>query len=124
MKCTLLSCIAITTLVAAVRFGSIVRGLECYMDNSLLRDGSGTIVDRRGGVKAWLQENIPALYVRYTIVMCYKAMAKKLWQVVGLVEPVLAVAVLAELSRENGGTKQDYGTYEIAVRGRLDWGFR
>ena len=49
---------------AAVRFGSMVHDLECYVDNSLLRDEDGAIVGRRGGVKAWLQENIPALYVR------------------------------------------------------------
>ena len=80
---------------AAVRFGSMVHDLECYVDNSLLRDGAGAIVGRRGGVKAWLQENIPALHVRYTTVMRYKAMAKKLRQVVGLADPVPAEAVLA-----------------------------
>ena len=82
---------------AAVRFGSMVHDLECYVDNSLLRDEDGAIVGRRGGVKAWLQENIPALYVRYTTVMRYKAMAKKLRQVVGLADPVPAEAVLAEV---------------------------
>ncbi len=81
---------------AAVRFGSLVHDLECYVDNSLLRDEDGAIVGRRGGVKAWLQVNIPALYVRYTTVMRYKAMAKKLRQVVGLADPVPAEAVLAE----------------------------
>ena len=85
---------------AAVRFGSMVHDLECYVDNSLLRDGTGAIVGRRGGVKAWLQENIPALYVRYTTVMRYKAMAKKLRQVVGLADPVPADAVLAEPQTE------------------------
>ena len=80
---------------AAVRFGSMVHDLECYVDNSLLRDENGAIVGRRGGVKAWLQMNIPALYVRYTTVMRYKAMAKKLRQVVGLADPVPAEAVLA-----------------------------
>ena len=85
---------------AAVRFGSLVHDLECYVDNSLLRDEDGAIVGRRGGVKAWLQENIPALYVRYTTVMRYKAMAKKLRQVVGLADPVPAEAVLAEPQAE------------------------
>ena len=80
---------------AAVRFGSMVHDLECYVDNSLLRDENGSIVGRRGGVKTWLQVNIPALYVRYTTVMRYKAMAKKLRQVVGLADPVPAEAVLA-----------------------------
>ena len=103
---------------AAVRFGSMVHDLECYVDSSLLRDGAGAIVGRRGGVKAWLQENIPALHVRYTTVMRYKAMAKKLRQVVGLADPVSAEAVLAEPPRDGGEGKRDYGAYEISGRGR------
>ena len=114
---------------AAVRFGSMVHDLECYVDNSLLRDGDGAIVGRRGGVKAWLQENIPALHVRYTTVMRYKAMAKKLRQVVGLADPVPAEAVLAEPPRGGEKEKRDCGAYEImnkipeleVVRARAVW---
>jgi len=105
---------------AAVHFGSMVHDLECYVDNSLLRDEDGAIIGRRGGVKAWLQENIPALHVRYTTVMRYKAMAKKLRQVVGLADPVPAEAVLAEPPRgkDKREEKRDYGTYEISGRGQ------
>ena len=107
---------------AAVRFGSMVHDLECYVDNSLLRDGDGAIVGRRGGVKAWLQVNIPALYVRYTTVMRYKAMAKKLRQVVGLADPVPAEAVLAETPCGGGNGKQDYSVPDLAVvRARAVW---
>ena len=122
---------------AAVRFGSMVHDLECYVDNSLLRDEAGAIVGRRGGVKAWLQENIPALFVRYTTVMRYKAMAKKLRQVTGLADPVPAEAVLApragtapeEPPRGEGEGRRDYGAYEIigkvpdvaVVRARAVW---
>ncbi len=111
----------------AVRFGSLVHDLECYVDNSLLRDEAGAITGRRGGVKAWLQVNIPALYVRYTTVMRYKAMAKRLRQVTGLADPVPAAAVLAppargggyaEGSPKAGGGKRDYGADEIACKGR------
>ena len=107
---------------AAVRFGSMIHDLECYVDNSLLRDESGAIVGRRGGVKAWLQENIPALHVRYTTVMRYKAMAKKLMQVTGLADPIPAAAVLAEPPQEKGrgcagDGERDYGSYEIAGQG-------
>jgi hypothetical protein len=77
------------------------------VDNSLLRDEDGAIVGRRGGVKAWLQENIPALYVRYTTVMRYKAMAKKLRQVVGLADPVPAEAVLAPQAEAVSAEKLD-----------------
>ena len=117
---------------AAVRFGSMIHDLECYVDNSLLRDGNGAIVGRRGGVKAWLQTNISALYVRYTTVMRYKAMAKKLRQVVGLADPVPAAAVLAEPPAERGDggeSERDRGADEIAekmpdlavVRARAVW---
>ena len=105
---------------AAVRFGSMVHDLECYVDNSLLRDESGAIVGRRGGVKAWLQENVPALHVRYTTVMRYKAMARKLMQATGLADPVPAAAVLAEPTQGNGRAgeeKRDYGAYEIIPDG-------
>ena len=100
---------------AAVRFGSMIHDLECYVDNSLLRDEAGAIVGRRGGVKAWLQENIPALHVRYTTVMRYKALAKKLRQVVGLVDPVPAEAVLAEPPSNGEEGIRDYGKYEIIL---------
>ena len=107
---------------AAVRFGSMVHDLECYVDNSLLRDGDGAIVGRRGGVKAWLQVNISVLYVRYTTVMRYKAMAKKLRQVVGLADPVPAEAVLAETPCGGGNGKQDYSVPDLAVvRARAVW---
>ncbi len=51
--------------------------------------------------------------MRYTTVMRYKAMAKKLRQVVGLADPVPAEAVLAEPPRDAGKGKRDYGAYEI-----------
>ena len=108
---------------AAVRFGSMVHDLECYVDNSLLRDESGAIVGRRGGVKAWLQMNVPALYVRYTTVMRYKAMAKKLMQVTGLADPVPAAAVLAEPAPGSGRAEdgeRDYGSYEIVGQGETE----
>ena len=101
---------------AAVRFGSMVHDLECYVDNSLLRDEDGVIVGRRGGVKAWLQENIPALYVRYATVMRYKAMAKKLRQVTGLSDPTPAAAVLSARDETGGAdAMQDYGADEILL---------
>ena len=114
---------------AAVYFGSMIHDLECYVDNSLLRDENGAIVGRCGGVKAWLQVNIPALYVRYTTVMRYKAMAKKLRQVVGLADPVPAEAVLAASPRSKDGqehsdalkgTRMDVPDLAV-VRARAVW---
>ncbi len=48
------------------------------------------IVARRGGVKAWLQINVPELYLKYKTVMAYKAAARKLKQITGLRDPVPA----------------------------------
>ena len=81
---------------ATVRFGSTLEDLECYLDNSLRRDRNGVIVGRNPGIKGWLQENIPALALRYTTVMRYKAAAKKLRQIVGLADPIPAAAVLVD----------------------------
>ena len=49
---------------------------------------------RAPGIKGWLRENVPALALRYTTVMCYKVAAKKLRQVVELPDPIPVAAVL------------------------------
>lgn len=78
---------------AAIRFGSLIHDLECYVDNSL-RFAEGRITGRNQGVKGWLSENIPALVCKYTTVMRYKAAAKKLKQLTELDDPYSADAVL------------------------------
>ena len=70
--------------------------LACYVDSSLVRAESGEIVARRGGVKAWLQANIPALYLKYKTVMAYKAAARKLKQITGLRDPIPAARLVEE----------------------------
>ena len=90
---------------ATVRFGGMLEDLECYLDNSLRRDGNGVIVGRNPGIKGWLQENIPALALRYTTVMRYKAAAKKLRQIVGLADPVPVAAVLADSGKAGASDK-------------------
>jgi len=79
---------------AAIRFGSLMEDLECYLDNSLLRDETGAIVGRRGGVKRWLQTEIPALYLLYTTVMRYKAAARKLRQITEVADPTPVARIL------------------------------
>ena len=78
-----------------VRFGSLVQDLECYVDSSLRMDGAGRIVGRNAGIKGWLRENLPELAGHYSMVMRYKAAAKKLGQIVGLADPTPVAAVLA-----------------------------
>jgi hypothetical protein len=79
---------------ALLRFGSLMEDLECYVDNSLLRDENGAIIGRRSGIKGWLQMEIPALYVVYTRVMAYKAAAKRMRQVLDIRDPLPLSAVL------------------------------
>jgi len=98
----------------AIRFGSLIEDLECYIDNSLRRDEDGVIVGRNPGVKGWLRENIPALALQYTTVMRYKAAVKKLKQVTELSDPTPMDVVLPPLvASERVAVKQDYGADEI-----------
>lgn len=87
-----------------IRFGSMMQDLECYVDNSLRFDGAGRIVGRNTGIKGWLRENVPEMADHYTSVIRYKATAKKLRQIVGLVDPTPVTAVLEtdidDISRE------------------------
>ncbi len=76
-----------------LRFGSILEDLECYVDNQL-RFVEGSLVGRGSGIKGWLRENIPALAMKYTTVMKYKAAAKKLRQIVELRDPIPLTVVL------------------------------
>ena len=78
---------------AMLRFGSLLEDLACYVDHGL-RLAGGRIVGRAPGIKGWLRENVPALALRYTTVMRYKAAAKKLRQVVELPDLIPVAAVL------------------------------
>ena len=85
---------------ATIRFGGLIEDLECYLDNSLVRDEGGAIVGRCPGVKGWLKDNVPALWLKYTTVMRYKAAAKKLRQLAGLSDPTPVDAVLVPAAKE------------------------
>ena len=97
----------------AIRFGSLIEDLECYIDNSLMRTDDGVIYGRNSGIKGWLQENIPALYLKYSTIMRYKAAAKKLKQITLLRDPTPIAVVVPESAEP----KCDYGADEIAVKG-------
>ena len=110
---------------AAIRFGSLLEDLECYLDNSLRRNEDGVIIGRNPGIKGWLFENIPEISGHYTTAMRYKAAAKKLKQVVEFVDPTPADVVLPRGAEERKG-KRDCGADEIPelaiVRARAVWG--
>ena len=113
---------------AAIRFGSMLEDLECYLDNSLRRDENGVIIGRNPGIKGWLFENAFEISEQYTTAMRYKAAAKKLKQIVELADPTPADAVLQDGGREarddvgkedvGQDVKRDYGADEIAGAGR------
>lgn len=83
---------------AAIRFGSMVHDLECYVDNALRLDEDGIIVGRNGGIKEWLFHNAAELYFHYKTVMRYKALAKKLRQIAGISDPIPTISILGDSS--------------------------
>ena len=100
---------------AAIRFGSLLEDLECYLDNSLRRNEDGVIVGRNPGVKGWLCDNLPEIYEKYTTAMRYKAVAKKLKQVADLADPTPTDVVLPQsAAAREGRERRDYGADEIA----------
>lgn len=114
----------------AIRFGSLIEDLECYIDNALIRTEDGVIVGRNPGIKGWLKENIPILATRYTTVMRYKAAAKKLKQITGLRDPIPMDAVLPKskgsdenkiMARTKSSEKTDGAPSVEIVRARAIW---
>ena len=73
---------------AALRLGSLLEDLECFVDNTLRFDGQGRIVGRKGGIKRLLQREAPDLFKKYSTIMRYKALAKRFRQACGSGEPV------------------------------------
>jgi len=98
-----------------LRFGSLMEDLECYVDNSLVRDDSGAIIGRRSGIKGWLQVEIPALYAVYSRVMAYKAAAKRMRQLVELQDPIPLSSILdfGRTPKSAQPIMQDYGEDEM-----------
>ena len=88
-----------------IRFGSLIEDLECYVDNTPYFK-SGHLVGRRGGIRRYLEREIPELYARYKTVMKYKALSRKFRQATGISDPTPAASLIPEkeekeLCREN-----------------------
>ena len=79
-----------------IRLGSLMEDLECYIDNSLVFGEDGKIIARKGGIRRYIQSEIPDLYKSYKTLMRYKALARKFRQAVGISDPVPAASVLPE----------------------------
>ena len=79
---------------AAIRLGSLLEDLECFVDDTLVHDAQGQIVGRRGGIKRLLQREAPDLFAKYSTIMRYKATAKRFRQACGSAEPVPPATLL------------------------------
>ena len=96
---------------AALRLGSLLEDVECYVDNSALIVGD-SIIGRRPGVKGWLHDNAQDLYIHYKRLMHYKMLSKRFRQVVGLSDPIPTTEVLSQqtsvicASTQNGNTSE------------------
>ena len=88
-----------------VRLGSLMEDLECYIDNSLVFGENGRIIARKGGIRRYIQSEIPDLYDSYKTLMRYKALARKFRQAVGISDPIPAAYVLPE-ECESMGTEE------------------
>jgi len=89
-----------------VRLGSLMEDLECYIDNSLVFGEDGKIIARKGGIRRYIQSEMPDLYGSYKTLMRYKALARRFRQAVGICDPVPAASVLPE-EDENTDTGTD-----------------
>ena len=81
---------------AALRLGSLLEDLECFVDNTLRFDRQGRIVGRKGGIKRLLEREAPDLFEKYSTIMRYKAMAKRFRQACGSGEPIPPAMLLPE----------------------------
>ena len=99
-------------------FGSMLEDLEAYVDNSLVRNEYGEIVGRNGGIKKWLADNCPELWVKYPSVMRFKALAKKFKQSVGLEDPYPITVALAtsDTAADGKGEERPAGEDETEER--------
>ena len=89
---------------AAIRLGSLLEDLECFVDNTLIHDAQGQIVGRRGGIKRLLQREAPDLFAKYSTIMRYKATAKRFRQACGSGEPVPPATLLPATKVPASGT--------------------
>lgn len=78
-----------------VRLGGMLQDLACFVDSSLRFDGDGNVVGRNGGIRGWLRENLPELAGKYKTLMRYKAMAVRLRQATGTLDPQPTESLLA-----------------------------
>ena len=81
-----------------LRLGSMLEDLEPVVDQSYIRDESGTIVGREPGIRGWLFDHCQVVSEHYKTAMGYKALAHRFRLAIGLPEPFTLEDVLDALS--------------------------
>ena len=79
-----------------IRLGSMLLDAEATVDSSLVRNGNGEIVGRRGGLREWIDETCPSLSKHYAALMGYRRLAAEFRREHGLFDPAPASLLLAE----------------------------
>jgi len=104
-----------------VLFGGLVHDLACYVDSRLRIDTQGNILGRNGGIRAWLDQNVPELFGKYKTIMRYKALAVRVRQVAEINDPIPTSSLFAKIDpaflRHDSGEKFIPGAYEDQTRG-------
>ena len=96
---------------AKIRLGGLLEDLECYVDNCLRLGPDGEVLGRNGGVKAWLREHVPELFVYYKTLMRYKSLARRLRQAADVRDPVPIDALLPPVSNPHVPTPEVEDTH-------------
>ena len=96
-----------------LRIGSMLADLEPVVDQSYIRDETGTIVGRQPGIRGWLDANCPEVALHYKTAMGYKAVANRFRLAIALPEPFTLEDVLdgidLEEEEENEASKKGGG---------------
>ena len=79
-----------------IKLGSMLLDAEAAVDSSLVRNGDGEIVGRRGGLREWIDEACPSLSRHYSALMGYRRLAASFRAEHGLSDPAPAALLLAE----------------------------
>ena len=77
-----------------LRLGSMLLDAEAAVDSSLVRNGDGEIVGRRGGLREWIAETCPTLSGHYAALLGYRRMAAAFRAEHGLADPAPADLLL------------------------------
>ena len=110
-------------LAARLRLGSMLSDLECVVDQSYIRDETGTIVGRQPGLRGWIGFYTPLLMPHYKSLMAYKALADKLRLALLIEEPDTLDNVIElsqkQDSKENGPRREGISSNSMKLKSSI-----